>query len=131
MPEMARVSVHGRLLRDFGFPRKRGSTLCRKLLRHRVCLYTNPKPALSIHKFPIRMETCVYGALLMRRAVSLHNHTGKDSASLKSIAADTKGGKWLHTMRRPTLCVFDFLLTWLIESALLYFLLFFFVLLFS
>ena len=41
----------------------------------------------------------------MARPILLHNHAGNDFASLKFIAADTKGGKWLHTKRRRTLCV--------------------------
>lgn len=47
---------------------KRGGVHCvGNCFRHGVRLYTNPKPALSIHKYPIRMETCVYGELLIWR----------------------------------------------------------------
>lgn len=61
------VFVHGLSAADLIVPSEEGGTLCGDCFHQRVRLYTNPGMDLSIHKYPIRMETCVYGELLIRR----------------------------------------------------------------
>ena len=59
------VSVHGSSAAGLWFPSEEGGTLCGDCFHQRVRLYTNPGMDLSIHKYPIRMETCVHSELLI------------------------------------------------------------------